>query len=343
MISLLAYFNPYRLMQPSLPPAAPIIVTVPPSEISPAQASDILLLWNRLAYSIRMENTRPMYVSRIEPGKLNFLEFSQWLATHQKALASLTELDLSKLRLQSLPVLLTNVRKLDLSDNHLTSLKEFGQLRVLEELNLSRNELTELPVECCQLAKLKKLTLTQNKLTSLPKEFANLQALEELGLTYNNFTALPLICCQIAQLKRLLVQSNQLEILSQEIRQLWALEVLDLNNNSLSSLPPGIGSLINLHTLFVENNRLTQLPKEINHLVKLDRFWIENNKLTELPPMENLKKLIDFRCSENMLTELPASLFTLNNCRITIYRNPLSPATMETLQNPAQGGPLFLL
>ena len=87
---------------------------------------------------------------------------------------------------------LSQLQKLDLSDNKLSTLPEaIGQLATLQELNLSGNKLSWLPDAIGQLAKLQKLDLSDNKLSTLPEAVQSLERLEKLFLHGNPGLGLP--------------------------------------------------------------------------------------------------------------------------------------------------------
>ncbi|WP_195743080.1 leucine-rich repeat domain-containing protein, partial [Leptospira interrogans] len=58
-------------------------------------------------------------------------------------------------------------------------------------LILSEQKLTTLPKEIKQLQNLKLLDLGHNQLTALPKEIGQLRNLQELDLSFNSLTTLP--------------------------------------------------------------------------------------------------------------------------------------------------------
>src|SRR5665647_3542694 len=71
-----------------------------------------------------------------------------------------------------------NVTKLDLSRNQLTQLpSEIGKLRNLTELSLSHNQLTQIPSEIVELKDLIELDLSWNQLTQLHPEVLKLKNL----------------------------------------------------------------------------------------------------------------------------------------------------------------------
>lgn len=82
-----------------------------------------------------------------------------------------------------------NSREVNLSGRGLRgSLKaEMRRLSRLEVLDLSDNNLTDLPAEVGQLSQLRVLNLADNPLTGLPYELGNLQNLETLDLRGTNY------------------------------------------------------------------------------------------------------------------------------------------------------------
>ena len=169
-----------------------------------------------------------------------------------------------------------NARKLDFSDNHLTSLTMPEGLTNWEDLNLDGNRLTSFTLPA-GLTSLKDLDIDNNQLTSftLPE---GLTSLEDLDLDNNRLTSLTLPE-DLTGLKDLTLATNQLTSLNlpESLTDSWE---LDLSGNQLASLTFSEG-LTSLGSLDLENNRLTSLtlPKSLTDLWELD---LSGNRLVSL-------------------------------------------------------------
>ena len=84
------------------------------------------------------------------------------------------------------------IQALDLSGQNLSELpKKMTNYTNLKYLNLNLNELRTLPVEIGKLTKLTRLYLRNNKITSLPPEIGELTKLTQLELSFNELISLP--------------------------------------------------------------------------------------------------------------------------------------------------------
>ena len=113
------------------------------------QARDTLVTWSIIGRSIGVEEDMSAALKSYDAAIEKASGFSDWIGHNQAQL--------------------TNLKRLDLDDNQLTSLPpEIGQLTSLRVLSLSNNQLTSVPAEIGQLTNLQVLRLYSNQLTSLP-------------------------------------------------------------------------------------------------------------------------------------------------------------------------------
>ncbi|MBE7382461.1 MAG: leucine-rich repeat domain-containing protein [Leptolyngbya sp. SIO1E4] len=192
--------------------------------------------------------------------------------------------------------------ELDLTGQNLTELpSEIGKLTQLEVLILGKwsdeyeyfgNRLTALPPEIGLLSNLKILQVAGdlsdrsngNQLSELPPEIGQLQSLQQLDLSENQLSALPPEIGQLQSLQQLDLSENQLSALPPEIAQLQSLQQLYLRSNQLSALPPEIAQLQSLLQLDLSYNQLSALPPKIGQLQSLQQLDLSSNQLSALPP-----------------------------------------------------------
>lgn len=106
---------------------------------------------------------------------------------------------------------LTNLLRLDLSFNQITNLPDicgsFGRLRVL---NITTNCISQLPPSFSMLTALQELSSSLNELTQVP-DLSNCTALQELSLKYNQIRSLPDYLTRLTQLTNVSLKNNPLQ------------------------------------------------------------------------------------------------------------------------------------
>ncbi len=119
-----------------------------------------------------------------------------------------------------------------------------------------------------------------------------------------------------------------------EIGDLSSLEVVQIADNKslIDILSPELGKLTNLKTLQVHGNAITgAIPKELGSMQNLKALSVRDNRLSgTIPPeFKQLKKLIEFRCSNNSITgglaNLPKNPYDI----LWIFGNPFSYDELE--------------
>ena len=144
--------------------------------------------------------------------------------------------------------------------------EQIGELKYLEELNLTHNFFRELPESIGSFESLKKLDLFFNRIEKLPESIGMLKSLKYLDLS-----------------------DNKLQILPESIGSLESLEELNLYGNNIVKLPESIGRLRSLKNLNVESNKLQELPESLFTLTALYDIRLHDNKFSD-SYFENCKR-----------------------------------------------------
>uniref|UniRef100_A0A674HWK8 Calponin-homology (CH) domain-containing protein n=1 Tax=Terrapene triunguis TaxID=2587831 RepID=A0A674HWK8_9SAUR len=147
--------------------------------------------------------------------------------------------------------------------------------------DLSKNRLTEVPMELCHFVSLETLNLYHNCIKIIPDAIVNLQMLTYLNLSRNQLSSLPACLCGLP-LKVLIASNNKLGSLPEEIGQLKQLMELDVSCNEITTLPQQIGQLKSLRELNIRRNYLKVLPQELIEL-PLVKFDFSCNKVLVIP------------------------------------------------------------
>ncbi|XP_053549342.1 leucine-rich repeat-containing protein 7 [Bombina bombina] len=184
----------------------------------------------------------------------------------------------------------------------------FNFERTLEELYLDANQIEELPKQLFNCQALRKLSMPDNDLSSLPAAIASLVNLKELDISKNGIQEFPdnIKCCKCLTIIEASV--NPISKLPDGFTQLLNLTQLYLNDAFLEYLPSNFGRLSKLRILELRENHLKTLPKSMNKLTQLERLDLGNNEFAELPEgLEQIQNLKELWIDNNALQTLPGS------------------------------------
>ena len=249
----------------------------------------------------------------------------------------------------------TGVKRLNLTDNHITGRYVSGLadgLAELEQLYLIRNHIKVLPAGSFEgLDTLTTLRLQHNGLTILEANtFSGLTTLRALDLTGNALQELPAgIFSDLGNLKNLYLESNSLTTLRKDVFEgRTNLARLELHDNRLTELDKDIfDGLSQLDTLYLHDNELTQLDEDIfDGLSSLRYLYIPDNKLTQLDEdiFDGLSSLYLLDVNGNQLTELDEDIFDgLGSLAVlNLYANSLTSLPSDIFA-PLSSSPLYQL
>jgi Leucine-rich repeat (LRR) protein len=175
---------------------------------------------------------------------------------------------------------LKKLQLLDLSYNNLKQVPEgLSELKQLKTLFLAGNQLTDLQaLSWGKLTGLENLDLARNTITRFPYGVQHLRQLKYLNLAANKITSIPALDEGDYQMKILALDNNALQQLPANIDHYTNLQLLSASNCSLSTLPDGIGGLRRLKDLNLEGNKLKLLPKGLADNPSLQNINLKNNR-----------------------------------------------------------------
>lgn len=144
--------------------------------------------------------------------------------------------------------------------NNLLSKLNYQNLRSLEILCISQNNIKDIDESISCLQNLNTLYMFENKITNI-SPLENLTNLTNLSIGKNFISSIPYnFFCKVSKLKE-----------------------LNISNNCISTIPDNITNCTDLNYLCIKNNQISHLPKDIGNLRKLKIFEFDNNYIETYP------------------------------------------------------------
>ncbi|XP_075239322.1 protein flightless-1 homolog [Convolutriloba macropyga] len=277
---------------------------------------------------------------------------------HLAHLASLKVLDLSHNAIGLVPSFLEKLKQLtylSLKATKITAVPPtlFISLTSLTYLDLSDNDLDQMPVQLRRIVGLKTLILNNNpglistnlkqiaaftslevlhlkntgrSLENFPVEIAKCANLYDLDLSENSLPSVPRSLFECGSLKRLNLSDNCIAELPESFDVLIHLETLCISRNELKKIPSGFGKLLNLRSLYMDCNQLTLdglLNCNLSKMSNLEVFSAAFNLLESIPEaLCRCTRLGKLNIMHNKLVNLPESIHFLNLQDLNANENP---------------------
>lgn len=126
------------------------------------------------------------------------------------------------------------------------------------------------------------LDLTDNNLSDLPKDFDRFTKLKRLFLSNNRFNHVPKVLAKLPNLLMIGIRNNQIKIFEENSLPL-STRWLILTDNNIEVIPSSIGDLKLLQKCMISGNQISVLPDTISKCTNLELLRISANKLTTFP------------------------------------------------------------
>jgi Leucine-rich repeat (LRR) protein len=186
--------------------------------------------------------------------------------------------------------------------------------KCVKRLNISRNELTEIPKEIKHMVNLELIDCSRNKIQVIPKELCKLNNLQIFDCRENNISIIPREICLLSNLNYFVCSNNEITELPAEMGNNFNLRCIECNNNKIKDIPKELGNLDKLEIFYFRNNLVQHLPKEIGQLSNLQFLDCDNNCIKDLPEeICKMIKLKHFFCKNNRIKVLPKNIGKLVN------------------------------
>jgi len=155
---------------------------------------------------------------------------------------------------------------MEMDYNHMTEIPiGLTKYKNLDWLTIRYNRIRKIPLYISQIP-LTVLNLTGNQLTEIPPFIDQLRFLKELVLNDNKISEIPINLKRCHWLEILSLQKNQIRQFPLFLRYMFDLKSLDFRENLLTSIPEEVNTMTNLDYLDIRGNPLNQLPQFIRDL-----------------------------------------------------------------------------
>ncbi|WP_296186051.1 leucine-rich repeat-containing protein kinase family protein [Pseudomonas sp. UBA1879] len=160
----------------------------------------------------------------------------------------------------------------------------------LEVLNLSDNQLTELPADLHRLKHLKILFCSNNLFTRLPEALGQCEHLFFVGFKACRIVDVPPQALP-PRLRSLVLTDNRIESLPEALGQCQHLQKLMMAGNRLRTLPASLAACQRLELVRIASNEMRQLPHWLLHMPALAWLAFSGNPLNDIHTEEPIRQI----------------------------------------------------
>jgi len=195
---------------------------------------------------------------------------------------------------------LSSLKDLDIRARVLKIPESFGKLAKLEKLSIMTDDVT-LPKSFGNLRALKDFSADIGK--RLPDSIGNCKNLDSLSISSDKLISLPESICKLKKLEYLRLDTFALKTLPKALGNLTLLKHLDIFSGALTSFPESIGNLKKLKHIELDAYNVKELPASFSKLSYIKNPNIEiGKKEPVLAEKKNTVKKGNLLCFEDFLT-----------------------------------------
>eukprot|EP00282_Hemiselmis_andersenii_P000072 CAMPEP_0114128866 /NCGR_PEP_ID=MMETSP0043_2-20121206/11168_1 /TAXON_ID=464988 /ORGANISM="Hemiselmis andersenii, Strain CCMP644" /LENGTH=895 /DNA_ID=CAMNT_0001222099 /DNA_START=69 /DNA_END=2756 /DNA_ORIENTATION=- len=232
---------------------------------------------------------------------------------------------------------------------------DIGDLTSLTDLRLEGNRINWIPRRIQHLTRLESLDMSSNQLIELPVELGRLVNLREVRIEGNPWEhaflhevsrqPMDAIVKHFKDYMSQDVSARGLRVVPERVIQLGHLQMLKLSFNKIQSLPSTMTTLAELQILIADHNEIFQVEPWIQHLTSLHELALDYNRLMSVPrELSRLPSLTTLTLEKNSISTLPMELGRIATLKtLRLEKNLLRPPVSDAFEEDGMHGVLRLL
>lgn len=202
----------------------------------------------------------------------------------------------------------------------------FEMGKSLSEIDISRNQICEIPNAALGMVSLKTLRLNNNRLKMVPSSFAACTSLTMMNVSHNCLTHIPFCINGMCELRHAFLQNNEILFLDGPFEGCTKLVSLNVSQNCISDISSKLSfckllqnidlssnnlehmvfvGLFSLQSISLSHNRICSIEKSYLCCTSLQRMDVSNNLLVELSTVLSSRCIRQLVVTNNLIKEIP--------------------------------------